>query len=664
MRKTFLFLSMLLASVAYAAGPWSLASFDQSLVATVSQTATQGLTLSVARNDTLLLSNCPLGVIMDGATGNFTGGLVFVSASDSVVDERYVLMHGKRRDCWNHARQKSLTFNNAGDQAMVLDIRAFDDGIAFRYRFPGSGGTRRINAEATTFAVPNASAATGWFQKYRENDYQGRYPAVRPDTCTWDIGFPLLFKMPGSHWMLLTEAAVYGASYSAGHVKAAGGSFRIALGGGGYVQSTLPWTTPWRVIMAGTLKTIFESTLVQDLNPPNEIADTSWIRPGKIAWSWLTSGVSLDGQKAFIAFASQMGWDYVLVDEGWQDSWVPDLVSYGAARNVGIILWYGWLSGSGEQANQARLTQCQSWGVKGVKVDFTGSDNEDAMKFYDYFTQDAIGRKQMVLWHGTTLPRGQERRWPNIMSWEAVAGEEEGWTGRSPTHKCTLPFTRNVVGPMDPTHIVFSRKGDSLSAAFELSLSVIDESGWFCYGDNPGGFKAYPPAMEFLKRVPVRWDETRLVEGYPGQYLCVARRSGGDWYLGAINARQARHIAVPLTFLTAGRGYQASAFSGSGWDSIQTRQRTWTADSVIDIPLSLGAGFCARITPASPAGTLTACERFIPAIPGPMRLYTLKGQAIGKNRDAWRRCSAAAYVMQAENEHGFSRPARVIMGTR
>lgn len=539
----------------------------------------------------VVVQDSPLGLTLQG--GDFSRGLRFDSAQPSKhIEESYEVPHGKRRQCHNRAQHLTLAFRNAGGQPLELDLRAYDDGVAFRYRLPGAGATvRTLASEATGFALPTGarlwmapSDKVSTYSPAYETYYQNEVAldAVSPTGMGWS--FPVLFRTEDSrHWGLVTEANV-GPNFCAGRLSSVetNGVFHLCLPdpaeghgqGSAQPSSTLPWEMPWRVIVLGDSPgAIVESTLVEDVCPPSRVSDTSWIKPGRVAWSWWSDNPSpQDGakQKKFVDLAAAMGWEYVLVDANWDlmdNGNIHDVLRYAQSKGVGVLLWYN--SGGPHNVVTEKPRDCftypevrrfeldllRKWGVKGVKVDFFQSDKQNVMELYQGIMRDAAERQIMVNFHGCTLPRGWSRTWPHLMAMEAVRGEEcyifdPQFPERAPGQNTITPFTRNAVGPMDYTPVGFSdnRYPHRTTDAHELALCVLFESGWVHFTDKAEAYLSLPDApKEFLKHVPVTWDDTRFVAGYPGKFTVLARRKGDTWYLAGVNGgNQTREEQIKL----------------------------------------------------------------------------------------------------------------------
>jgi hypothetical protein len=579
---------------------WAVASPGGQVSGMVSLDAGGRALYRVQRGPAVVLDWAPLGVLLAGTGGDFSRGLRFVGRSTRSIDETFVMVSGKASSSRNRANETTITFANAAGAEMQVIARAYDDGFAYRYRLGGSGA-RAVVSEASAFRVPLGS--TGWMQPY-VSDYEAFFSkgVVGTQFQSGDYGFPGLFQTPGGNWVLLTEADVrgsYGAARLAGS-GAADGVFRVKLPDT-QTAGVLPWVTPWRAAVAGSLDSIVRSTLVENLNPPAAIADTSWIRPGRVSWSWWSdhnSATDFNKQKAYVDFAASMGWEYTLVDENWTASWMPALVSYAAGKNVGIIVWSHWNDLDTKAERDAKLPLWRGWGVRGIKVDFMLSDSQARMKFYDEITLAAAANRLMVNFHGGTIPRGQRRTFPHVMTHEAVRGAEHYTFNNPPTpvHNAILPFTRNAIGPMDYTPVTFSARSKRTTDGHELALSVVFESGWQHFADSIASYNA-SAGRPFLRAVPASWDETRLVAGYPGEYAVMARRKGAEWFLGAINASAARTVNVPLSFLGSG-SYSAEIYR-DGPTGIVLERRTVTAGTALSLNLQANGGYAVRFVPVA-----------------------------------------------------------------
>jgi hypothetical protein len=596
------------------------------------------------QGDLPVLRYSPLGITRSDQT--FVDGLKSVGLSKiRAVEENYTLAHGKRRECSVRANRQTFTFQNEGGARVDVEFHVADDSVAFRYRFPEeSPELHTVLSEATGFTIPKDARA--WIQPYQESSqwtpayeeyYQNGVPAetTSPTQAGWCL--PALFQLKDdSTWILLAEAAVDG-SYCGTRLaaEAPAGRYQIRFpdpGEGNGVgsaepSSTLPWATPWRVIVIGkALDDVVQSTVVTDLCPPCAIDDTSWIKPGRAAWSWWSDHDSpRDYQKQieFIDLAADMGWEYYLVDANWtlmDGGDVRKMARYAESKGVGLLLWYN----SGGEHNfvtekprgtmthpvvrDFEFSLLKEWGIKGIKVDFFQSDKQNIMALYQDILRDAAQYKLMINFHGCTAPRGWSRTWPNLMCMEAVKGAEcytfaDDYPKKAPWHNTILPFTRNVVGPMDYTPCTFSddRYPHITTNAHELALSIVFETGWLHFADRVSAYRDLPDGpKQFLRDVPVVWDDTRTIAGEPGKLAVIARRHGETWYLGGINGEdQAKNVGLDLGFLGDGRFQLDLIADGGDARSFGGKTMTVESGSAVRIAVRPFGGFTATINPTN-----------------------------------------------------------------
>jgi alpha-glucosidase len=351
----------------------------------------------------------------------------------------------------------------------------------------------------------------------------------------------------------------------------------------GLVTGTLPHHSPWTVLMiARQPGQLIESDLINNLSTPNQLSDTSWIHPGKMAWDhWWSGDTKMDTAtlKNYIQLAADMGWPYQLIDWYWYG--VPDqtnasILNINAAVNMPEVLRFAkernvrlwvWLHSNDVDRNDDYLKafpRFEEWGIAGVKIDFMNRDDQAMVEWYEKITKAAAEHHLMVNFHGAFKPSGFSRTYPNQITREGILGNEYNkWSARvTPEHKATLPFTRFLVGPGDFTPGGFLNRQPSQfkpqnpttvqgTRCEELSLFVCFDSPLCCVCDAPEHYQNQPGA-DFLKIVPTVWDDTKVLDAEVGQHLVMARRSGKEWFLGGLTDRNARTITVPLNFLGSG----------------------------------------------------------------------------------------------------------------
>ncbi len=578
-----------------------------SLAATVALDGAGALSLGVTRSGRAVLSPAPVGLRTVAA--DLTRGLRFVSRTDRVVSEQYAMTTGKRRTRSVGGNEARLAFATAAGARIDLVVRVAADGVAYRYVVPGPV---TVTGEASAFAVPTSAPA--WLLPYNAWYEASRVRTTAGGAAAGDYGNPSLFQV-GEDYALLTESDVDG-RYPGSKLRHAGGSgtYQVVLADE-QVTSSGELRTPWRTAIIGGLATVTGSTLVDDLAPPSKIADTSWVKPGKVAWSWLSENSSpgnFERQKAYVDFAARNGWPFVLVDEGWSASWAPELTRYARAKGVDVLLWLHWTALDTAAERDTVLPRIRDWGVKGVKLDFMESDSRERYQWYDAVLAKTAELRLMVNFHGSTIPHGLARTWPHVMTMEAVRGaENQPAAANNPVQA----FTRNVVGSMDYTPVSLDVGTKEASVAHEVALPVVYESGWTHFADKPEAYQARPQALRFLNQVPAAWDDTRLVGGTPDTGTVMARRSGDRWFVGAISVGDARTVTAPLSFLGTGEWLvevvrdNTAATRGDVLRSSQVVRST----STLSVPVPRNGGFAAVACP-NQAGR-TTCDQPVKQVP-------------------------------------------------
>lgn len=525
------------------------------LTATVSADGAEGrVSLAVNRAGRTVLAPSPVGITTEHV--DLSKGLRLLRRSSGPVVEHYNTKAGKQLSRMSVMTESRFTFEGAGGARFDLVVRVSRDGVAYRYSLPRSYGA--ILGETSAFHVPAGS--TAWLAKYRR-DYENPFLKTTSDTAEpAEYMHPALFETRGTY-LHITESDVDGRHSGARLVHEGGGVYRIKYWDE-KVQAAGPVDTAWRTMIIGDLPTVTSSTLVDDLATPSKVRDTSWIKPGKVFWSWLAggreAGQSLAMQKTYVDYAAAHGWPYVLVDAGWYfdpnwdydpawetTSWIPQLVDYARARGVQVQTWvhYDELDTAEERAT--RLALFERWGVAGLKIDFMDSDGQDRYRWYDQILAETAKHHLMVNFHGSTIPHGIQRTWPHVMTMEGVHGGEKS-SGLTTSHLTALPFTRNVPGSMDYTPMAWHRPSRTTSDAHELALAVLFESGMQNFAGRVEDYQARPEAERFLDQVPAAWNETRLLAGRPGESVVLARRSGDRWFIGGGFSGEARTVDVPL----------------------------------------------------------------------------------------------------------------------
>lgn len=567
------------------------------------------VTLAVRDGARTLVAPSPVGIVTEDA--DLTRGLRLVDRQDRRVAERYTTVVGKERRRTVDMAESRFALAGAGGARVDLVVRAADDGVAYRYVLPGGSGA--VLREASGFVLPgDAPARLSDYSVNYEQPYDGSTAA---GASSGQYAYPALFQVGDDH-VLLSEADVDG-RYPASRLTHTTGSGRydVTLADSAVpMPADGPLATPWRTVIAGDLATVTESTLVDDLAPPSRIADTSWIRPGTVAWSWLAgfgaAQRSLATQQRFVDYAAAHGWEYSLVDDGWNTTdWMPQLMEYAERRGVGVLLWMHWTDLDTAAERTAQLDKVKKWGAAGLKIDFMDSDSRERMGWYDEILRETADRELMVNFHGSTLPHGIQRTWPHVMTMEGVHGAEQGDVQAD--DMATLPYTRNVVGSMDFTPMGFQFGQRNNTEAAELALSVVYESGFQNYAGSVEAYRSRPEVARFLEQVPTVWDESRLVAGSPGEGATFARRNGDRWFVGSVRAGEGGTERVPLTFLGPGSWRVDTVRDGAA--GLVRGSEVTTRQGAITVPVLADGGFVAQICRAVPGRD--SCDRPVDTVP-------------------------------------------------
>lgn len=594
----------------------------------------------------------PLGLGIQGS-GTLGDAVKILGVETSSGDETWTALHGKAnpvRDRYNAAVVRTAETGGLG-RRLDIELRAYDDGVAFRYSVPEQPSLReiRLTREATRFHIAKDATTFPLILRNYRTSYEDDYHELPLSGVQEEnlLALPLLMELPGVAWLAITEAHIdnYAGLYLGRTNDGRTLEARLAPRAdepGLAVSTTTPMRSPWRTLMiADDPGRLVESNIVLNLNPPSAIADTSWIRPGKTAWDWWSGsvarnvpfqpGMNTATMKHYIDFAARAGLEYMLIDAGWakpgqgpNDSGsdltqtspainLPEILDYAKAKKVGVWLWAHWTDVD-RQMDQA-FPLFEKWGVVGVKIDFMDRDDQWMVNWYRRVAKKAAERKLMVDFHGAYKPDGLRRTWPNVLTREGVMGLEYiKWSARvTPKHNVTLAFTRMLAGPMDYTPGGFENVARERfeprfrfprvmgTRTHQTALYVVFESAFQMLADDPGAYEGQKE-LAFLSAVPAAWDETRVLAGRPAKYIVVARRRGAEWYLGAITDWDAREIDVPLRFLGAG-SYQAEIYADGPNAALEPKdstreERQVNAGATLKLRLAPGGGCAVRFVPS------------------------------------------------------------------
>lgn len=559
------------------------------LLKVILKSESEKTTYVVTYKNKTMLEESPLG--LESTIGDFSTGLTFLSESKKQIEENYYLPNGKTSRIHYLANELTVSYLNKNKDTLQVLFRVSNNDIALAHRLASPKQTHctikreltgfNFPAHTTTFITPQAPSGEGWMKTKPsyEEEYTNEEPIGTPSKYRLGYTFPALFHLGNTGWVLLSETGVTsryaGTRLSEGNQE---GLYTIAFpekeenGGMGdnTVTSNLPLITSWKTITVGeTLKPIVETTSAYNGMKPVYTASQPY-KPGRSTWSWILwqdESCNYKDQQIFIDLAAEMGYEYILIDALWDKQIgyenMPSLIAYAQSKGVDVILWYNsngaWNDApqgpkqrmDTAPARQKEMAWMKSLGVKGIKVDFFGGDKQTTMKLYEDILTDANQYGIFVVFHGTTLPRGWERMYPNHMGSEAALVSEnlvfsQDFANKEAYTSTMLPFTRNAVSAMDFGPVFFnkrfSKQADKgtirkTTDAFQLATSILYQSPVQHFGITPNNIQEQPEyVINFMKKIPTTWDETRFIDGYPGKYCVMARRFGSKWYIGATNA--------------------------------------------------------------------------------------------------------------------------------
>ncbi len=604
------------------------------ITATVSLTDGK-LTYSVHKDGRLLVAESPLG--LKTSTTDLTEGLSLVSSAKAEVDTPYSLPVGKQSQYRDHCNVLSVV-TQRGTLRQTVQFRLYDDGFAFRYIIPKYGSNTRVTLTGEASRVRMAKFSSCLASKFGDNIHSPNYPYEGHCTMfnTWasltsaaDDRFnaPVLVS-DGTDYLLLSEADNRGI-FCLSLVKAESrqGEFSYAWTGEtkDYAEDkeqslvcALPAYTPWRMVVAGDLPTVFATTMPENLCPASTIGDTSWIKPGVAAWYWGGSdGNKTDIQKLYggiregeydhADLAAEMGWPYTLIDGGWSVEWVPSLVKHAQEKGVECLLWQSARLSDCQAFSNANmegtLRQWASWGIKGIKIDFWEDDSRETMVRMENLLK-LCGKYQMLVnLHGCTRPSGLRRTYPYLMTQEGIyGGENNFWAAKniSARHHLDMIFTRNVVGAADYTPGDFATFYGSIltgqSMGHHMALLTAFESGLVHIAECPQNLR-YFLGKDIMKRLPTAWDESRLLEGAVQKYATIARRSGEDWWVAGITTSQ-RNCRLTFDFLDEGKTYTAYIYrDGSCRSELKFTRMQVTRGQTVNVTELSEGGFLMQVSP-------------------------------------------------------------------
>jgi alpha-glucosidase len=626
----------------HAARQLELSSPDRQLRVTID--TSERLAFAVSHRGTELVLPTPISMTLAGI-GTLGDKLRLTGQQRRSVDAivRPVVAQ-KSREVRDHYNALQLDF--AGGYA--LELRAYDEGIAYRFRTSLPGQVTVEDEQAGVNLRPQDTLY--WPQEKSMQSHNEHYYQVLTigDAAGKLVGVPALVQNGGMH-LVFTESGLrdYPGLYLHGEPAGLRALFpKVALAETARDDRNVPVTQeapyiartegkrtyPWRILgISADAGGLLLNQMPYLLAEPQALKETDWIKPGKVAWDWYNgnklygvpfkSGLDTRTYRHYIDFAADNGLEYIIMDEGWYklgdllavkpEIDMPELMAYAKQRGVGIILWMSWKTLDTQMT--AALDQFARWGAAGIKVDFMQRSDQWMVNWYERVAREAAARRLLVDFHGSFKPSGLQRTWPNVLTFEGVKGlENNKWSDKqTPEHDVTLPFIRMFAGPVDYTPgamsnahrkdfvASFDRPMSQGTRAHQLAMYMIYESPLQMLADSPSQYRANPSSLEFIRQVPVEWDESRVLHAQLGRYVAMARRRGDTWYVGAMTGADGRDLELELSFLGDGN-YQVDSMedgpnAGVFATDVQKGSANVTRSSRLTMHLAPGGGWAAII---------------------------------------------------------------------
>lgn len=547
--------------------------------------------------------------------GEFTSGMKLEGSSKKTVDETYNLPQGKVSTYRNYANEQTLTLRKDGQQLKIV-FRVYNNGVAYRYEIPGEGN---IEFSGEISSINLADTNLTYYGQNHPNRY-GYESALGPIDGD-QMSNPVLAHLKDkNHFVLMGQAATYG-NYVQTHFQRSGNRFTYAYPLDqekiGPVRAALPFQSPWRMVIISpeNPRKIVESYLAENLNPPTNPAYLNqdgtmkdWVRPGRVMWDF----IARDGDKPrmWIDAVAEMGWEYYMADAGFANRWggndsVLNVVKYADAKNVGVIGWAHTREFNTREKADSTMKRYADWGLKGAKIDFFDhntlsenprdwrdyEDTQQSLQMRDWIFELGIKYSLLLELHGNTIPTGERRQFPNLMTLEGVDGMER--RTKPASNDLTIPYVRNVMGPVSYTVIHFERSPGTQT--YQLAMPIVYEAGLMIYAEHGKKLLEWP-GKELIQDIPSAWDEIRYIEGMPATHIVIARRKGDDWYIGGMTD-EARTVNIQLSFLDKEKIYGALIFSDDTHTSMTRETKQIKVGDNLSFNLLGRGGFALRLSP-------------------------------------------------------------------
>ena len=556
-----------------------------------------------------MVTTSALGLKAD--IGDFTKGLTLKDSKQSRIDRSYTMTRTKTSSSHFIANQLDIQLENNERLPLTITFVVSNNDVAFRYtllkgkgEFCGSAVIKKeatafnFPEKATSFICPQSKTMVGFAQTKPsyEEEYTADAPLAKPSAFGEGYTFPCLFHIAEDGWVLVSETGTNG-HYVGSHLSdyQPGNGYSITFPnkdemkgmGSHYAAIALPGHTPWRTLTIGsTLEPIVETTIPYDVVEPLYEASTNY-KPGRYTWGWILwqdASTNYDDQVKMIDVAATMGYEYTLVDALWDTQIgrerLEQLSKYAQSKGVKLLLWYNsngtWNDApqgprhgmSTAIAREREMAWMERIGIAGIKVDFFGGDKQEMMQLYEDILADANRHKLQVIFHGCSLPRGWERMYPNFVASEAFLASENiffsEYHAKKEGFELTMhPFSRNAVAAADWGGVLMnrymsrdnkSRHQRYTSDIFEMASSIVIQTSVNCVAIYPNNLEELPQfELDFLREIPTTWDEVQYIDGYPTQFVVLARRTGNKWYVGGLNGTQEKKVLILSLPMFAGK---------------------------------------------------------------------------------------------------------------
>jgi len=586
------------------------------------------LTFTVSMGNPVVIEPSPIVMKLDGY--DLSSGVVFDNVERYSIDESYP-WYGAHSTAINQCNGVKLSLtHDLSFTSYTLEIRVFNDGVAYRHVIPGEENAARAPDEYSAFVIPDGS--TLWYGGLADGHYETEFVKKNISEVhagEW-AGPPLTFKLPlDAGYASITEANLINYSGMAleadgrrgwitglGHRQPLNWPFELRygrdeakrLGKPAFFTGTI--TTPWRVVMLGPdLNTLANSTILPNLCPPPDLQyfaegiRTSWIKPGRAVWRYLDGGPEgVDGMKEFSRMAGHIGFEYNVIEGVWS-KWTPEqrneVVDYSRQNGVGVWFWKHSKDLRTPEAREDFFKMLHDLGVTGAKIDFFDHEAKEVIDLYEALLQKAAEYHILVVFHGANKPTGRQRTWPNELVREAVRGMESSALKERARHETILPFTRLLAGPADYTAMLFNERRRDTTVAHQIASIAVFAAPLLTIAANPQTI-LNNPAADVVKSVPPSWDETIVLpDSVIGELAAYARRKGNDWFLAVMCGPQAKTIHVPLSFLADGQYKSVQVHDSPADDTkVEIENTIHRHSNSLTVELRAGGGFLARFSKA------------------------------------------------------------------